>query len=291
MAVKTIGALGLGDMGGAVASALKRNGFDLVTTLQGRSQATRDSAAARGIEDVGSLDELVRRSDLVISILAPAEAPAVASGIAAAMASTSSTPAFADCNAVSPETAKAMGSAVESAGGVFIDAGIIGGPPSDTSAPRFYASGPDTSALAELDGKGIDVIDVGSGLGRASAIKMCYASQTKGITALQTAMLVAAERLGVYDELVAELSGSQSALLERAEGSLKRLPSVAGRWIGEMEEIAATFEAAGITGSFHRGAAEMFRLVEAAGLSGDDEAHKAMTARDTVRAFADAAGE
>ena len=285
MAVKTIGALGLGNMGGAVASALKKNGLDLITALEGRSQATRDSAASRGIEDVGSLDELVRRSDLVLSLLVPAEAPAVASGVAAAMASTGSTPAFADCNAVSPETSKAMGPAIEAAGGVFIDAGIIGGPPSDTYAPRFYASGADTSALAELNAKGIDVIAVGSEAGRASAIKMCYASQTKGITALQTAMLVAAERLGVYDELVAELSGSQRANLERAEGSLKRLPSVAGRWIGEMEEIAATFEQVGVTGHFHKGAAEMFRLVESAGLSGGDDA------RDTVRAFADAIGE
>ncbi len=101
-------------------------------------------------------------------------------------------------------------------------------------------------------------------------------------------MLVAAQRLGVYDELVAELSSSQRANLERAEGSLKRLPSVVGRWIGEMDEIAATFEAAGVTGHFHRGAAEMFRLVESAGLSGGPAARDA---RDTVRAFADAIGE
>lgn len=286
MAVKTIGALGLGDMGGAVATALKKSGFDLVTTLEGRSQATRDSASERGVEDVGTLDELVRRSDLVISILVPAQASAVAAGVAAAMASTGATTVFADCNAVSPATAAAMEPVIQAAGGLFIDAGIIGGPPSDASAPRFYASGADTSALAELDGKGIDVIDVGSGAGRASAIKMCYASQTKGITALQTAMLVAAERLGVYDELVAELSGSQSANLERAEAALKRLPSVAGRWIGEMEEIAATFEQVGVTGGFHEGAAEMFRLVESAGLSGGGQ--KDREARDTIRAFADA---
>ena len=129
---------------------------------------------------------------------------------------------------------------------------------------------------------GIDVVDVGDGVGRASAIKMCYASQTKGITALQTAMLVAAERLGVYDELTAELSGSQGAMLERAEGSLKRLPLVAGRWIGEMEEIAATFEEVGVTGHFHQGAAEIFRLVTSAEPPDDG------APRETVRSFADA---
>jgi hypothetical protein len=76
-------------------------------------------------------------------------------------------------------------------------------------------------------------------------------------------MLVSARRLGVYDELISELQGSQAANLERASNAVTRLPSVAGRWIGEMEEIASTFESVGVSGGFHQGAAEMFRLVEA----------------------------
>jgi hypothetical protein len=40
-----------------------------------------------------------------------------------------------------------------------------------------------------------------------------------------------------------------------------RLPLDAGRWIGEMEEIEATFTDLGLPGGFHRGAAEVFRLL------------------------------
>ena len=49
--------------------------------------------------------------------------------------------------------------------------------------------------------------------------------------------------------------------IKRMENSLPRLPANAARWIGEMEEIAETFEAAKVTGQFHRGAAEVFRLL------------------------------
>jgi ureidoglycolate lyase len=41
-----------------------------------------------------------------------------------------------------------------------------------------------------------------------------------------------------------------------------RLPVDAGRWIGEMEEIAATLGDAGLPREFHEGAANLFRLLE-----------------------------
>jgi hypothetical protein len=45
------------------------------------------------------------------------------------------------------------------------------------------------------------------------------------------------------------------------EGQIPGLPIAAGRWIGEMEEIAATFDHVGLTPDFHKGAAHMFRLL------------------------------
>jgi 3-hydroxyisobutyrate dehydrogenase-like beta-hydroxyacid dehydrogenase len=283
MTVETIGALGLGDMGGAVATALKKSGFNVITTLAGRSAATVDSASDRGIKDVGGIADLVRESDLIISVLVPANAPEVAASIAAAAGASDTPITFADCNAIAPASAIAMGKVVTDSGTHFVDGGVIGGPPRDDYAPRFYVSGPDLDAMMELDGRGIQVVPVGPEIGRASAVKMVYASQTKGIAALQAAMLVSARRLGVYDELISELESSQAANLERASSAVTRLPSVAGRWIGEMEEIASTFESVGISGGFHQGAAEIFRLVDAS----DTESAKSLD--DLVKAFAAAA--
>jgi len=281
MTVETIGMLGLGDMGGAVATALKNNGFSVITSLAGRSDATVASAGSRGINDVGGIDALVQKSDLILSVLVPANAADVAASIASAATATGSSVTFADCNAIAPASTITMGKVVTDSGAKFVDGGVIGGPPREGYAPRFYVSGPELDAMMELDGKGIQIVPVGDEIGRASAVKMVYASQTKGIAALQAAMLVSAQRLGVYDELVSELQESQSANFERATAAVTRLPSVAGRWIGEMEEIASTFESVGISGGFHQGAAQMFRLVDGS------DTESADSLGELIQAFAD----
>ena len=42
---------------------------------------------------------------------------------------------------------------------------------------------------------------------------------------------------------------------------LAKIPADAERWAPEMEEIAATFAEAGVTDHFHKGAAEIYRLL------------------------------
>jgi 3-hydroxyisobutyrate dehydrogenase-like beta-hydroxyacid dehydrogenase len=154
-----------------------------------------------------------------------------------------------------------MSDLVSAAGGSYIDGSIIGGPPGRGVPPRIYVSGPGSEIMGELDGKGIAVRAMGNEVGRASAIKMCYAAGTKGTTALHTALLTAAKALGVSQELATELKSSQADIYGRMEAQVPGLPISAGRWIGEMEEIAATFAGVGVTPGFHQGAAAMFRLL------------------------------
>ena len=290
MALGTIAILSPGSMGSAVGQALRENGYDVVTNLDGRSERTRALAEEAGFRAVSGIDSIVEEADLVMSILVPSEAISVAREAAAAMKRTGASPAYADCNAVSPDTARELGGIIEAAGGRFIDAGIIGGPPGSGSPPRFYASGPHEAVIGELDGKGIIVPLLGGDVGRASAIKMCYASLTKGVSALQTAALVAAHRLGLSGELEEEMSSSQAKVLAQMQ-SVIGLPGKAFRWVGEMEEIAATFESVGVTGNFHHGAAEIFRMVAGSPL-GDERPETIdpnRTLQETVEVFA--AGE
>ena len=290
MAVGTIAILSPGSMGSAVGKVLRESGYDVVTNLDGRSERTRALAEEAGFRAVSGIDSIVEEADLVMSILVPSEAISVAREAAAAMKHTGASPAYADCNAVSPDTARELGKIIEAAGGRFIDAGIIGGPPGSGSPPRFYASGPHEAVIGELDGKGIIVPLLGGDVGRASAIKMCYASLTKGVSALQTAALVAAHRLGLSSELEDEMSSSQANVLAQMQ-SVIGLPGKAFRWVGEMEEIAATFESVGVTGNFHHGAAEIFRMVADSPL-GDERPETIdpnRTLQETVEVFA--AGE
>ena len=261
MGVKTVAILSPGDMGHAVGHALKESGLDVITCLTGRSERTRMLAEKAHMRGVPSLDEMVEEADLVLSILVPAEAMNVARGVGDALRTTGSDALFADCNATSPQTSASIDAVITEAGGRFIDASIIGGPPGRGAPPRFYVSGPHATVMSDLDGRGIAVRNMGNTVGRASAIKMCYAALTKGTSALFTALLTAAEAMGVSEELCAEFMSSQPDAYGHMEGQVPRLPANAFRWIGEMEEIAAAFEHVGVTPYFHRGAAEVFRLL------------------------------
>ena len=276
-------------MGHGVGKALVGRGFDVITCLAGRSQRTRDLAESVGFRDVPSLEDMVVRADLIMSILVPAQAVRVAKEVADAMRTTGTPRPFADCNAVSPRSASAMASIIGAAGGDYIDAGIIGGSPARGAVPRLYTSGPRASLMDELDGKDILVRDLGPRVDSASGLKMCYAAMTKGTNALRVAMLTAAETLGLYDELIAELAESQEAALAAMESGIPGLPANAGRWIGEMEEIAETFETAGVTPGFHRGAAEVFRLLDSTPFATEspETIDHTRTLKETIQATAE----
>jgi 3-hydroxyisobutyrate dehydrogenase-like beta-hydroxyacid dehydrogenase len=251
-----------GDMGHGVGRALRAHGHDVITCLAGRSKRTCGLAEAAGMRDVGSLEALVAETDLILSILPPNAAVAQARAVAAAMTATGARPVYVDCNAVSPMTVREAAALIAAAGAPFIDCGIIGVAPGKGKPTRFHVSGPDTTPMEHLDGKGIHVLAMGPEIGRASALKMVYAGLTKGTMTLHTAVLLAAHQLGVYGETVAEFTDSQAPALAAMRNRVPRIPADAGRWIGEMEEIAATLASVGVTPGFHEGAAEIYRVLD-----------------------------
>ena len=214
MTVKKIAILSPGDMGHAVGQALSEHGFELLTCLAGRSERTGALARDAGFRVSETLNDLVVEADLLLSILVPANAESVAQEIAQSLQETGESTLIADCNAISPMRSEYIGCIIESAGGRYIDASIIGHPPGRGVPPRFYVSGQYADAMSDLDGKGIVVKTLGSDIGRASGIKMCYAALTKGTSTLQVALLTVAESLGLSAELREELGYSQKAVLE-----------------------------------------------------------------------------
>ncbi len=266
--ISTVAIMAPGDMGHSVGSVLKASGLRVVTCLAGRSGRTRALAAKAGIEDLGDDAALVRAADALLSILVPAQADALAERIAAALHATGGDLLYVDCNAVAPETARRVGATVEAAGARFVDAGIIGPPPRPGAAgTRFYAAGAAAPEFEELRACGLDVRVVSARPGDASALKMCYAALTKGTTAVMAELKIAAERLGVGAALDAELALSQAAMLERMQGSVPAMVPKAHRWIGEMEEIARTFAAVGLSPLTFEGAAAVYALVAEAPLA------------------------
>jgi 3-hydroxyisobutyrate dehydrogenase-like beta-hydroxyacid dehydrogenase len=258
--MKTLGIVGSGDMGSGVARAFLSAGFAVVTTLEGRSAHSKMLAERAGTRNVGSLDALLAEADVVFSIVPPAQAPAVAEAVAAGRRFTG---LFADCNAVAPSHAGELLGIVAAAGAAVLDIGIVGMPPGREGgrATRFYVSGPQRAALLGLDVPGIEWLDIGAELGRASALKMTYASLNKGVDAMLTTIALSAMRLGVDAALFAELEASQRPLLERMRRRIPFLAATAERYVPEMREIAATFAAAGTTPRFHEGAAWLYEVL------------------------------
>ena len=259
MTLNTVAIISPGDMGHAVGRMLGLHGFEVITCLANRSERTKRLAADGGIRDYPTMAEMLERADIVLSIVPPGLAAQVAEDVAKSMSNSGHNPPFADCNAVSPETAKAMAKKISEAGADFIDGGILGPPPNETrNNTRFYFSGERAELLSELDCKGIIVRLLGPEIGRASGIKMCYAALTKGTHALQTAVITLAEALGLTEEVSHEFQTSQEASYQQISSSAPRLPVVAWRYIDEMKQIAQTFEAAGVTPKFHQGAADIY---------------------------------
>src|SRR5215813_12085905 len=253
-----------GDMGSAVGRRLSEGGTRVVTALAGRSERTRALAADAGFVDAGSLAEAVRQADVLLSIIPPGLALEVARAVGRDPG-----PLYVDCNAISPATARSIGELV---GDRYVDAGIIGFP----GAPRFFASGPHAPELTELP---LDVRVLDGEIGQASGLKMCYAALTKGLTALLTESMVTADVLGVSEALRLELGDSQPLFLTGARQGLPGMVPKAYRWIAEMEQIATTFEAAGLTPRMLLGAADVYRLVEEASTAANG---KAMDSVDAV---------
>lgn len=256
---RAIALLSPGEMGQAVGAMLAGHGLCVLTCLEGRSERTRALAKTAGIGDVPSLADLVAETDMVLSVVPPTQALSVAHEVAAALAQADRRTVYVDCNAIAPSSVRAVADVVTTNGGGFVDVGIIGSPPREAGTTRFYASGPDVERFAELGRFGLDVRTLSRTIGEASALKMTYAALTKGTTAIATELLIAARRLGVYETLLAELRASQAAQFAAAARSVPRVPSVAHRWTGEMEEIAKTFAGLGLTPRIFEGVAALYR--------------------------------
>jgi 3-hydroxyisobutyrate dehydrogenase-like beta-hydroxyacid dehydrogenase len=257
----TVGIISPGDMGSGIGEKLVKNGARVVVALDARSARTKSLAAAAGLEDVGSVERLVQEASHILSVMVPSEAVGAAERVARALRSTGATPIYADLNAISPGSTKRVGEIVEAAGARFVDGGIIGGPPRGAVNPRIYLSGPNAPELAVLEEHGLILPVIGDQVGQASGLKMCYASMTKGLQALGTELLVTARLLGLDEHLRKEMESSQPALREWLSKSVLGMPPKAHRWIGEMEEIAATFEQVGLTPRMLLGAADMYRWI------------------------------
>jgi 3-hydroxyisobutyrate dehydrogenase-like beta-hydroxyacid dehydrogenase len=288
--IEKVGLMSPGDMGQALAIQIKAKGLTVYTALEHRSERTRTLAREAGLIDLGTLSRLTVESDVVLSVLNPGAALDFAGEFAGALRATGSHALFVDCNAIAPDTVRAIAAVIEGAGGRFIDAGIIGPPPRGSAKTNLFVSGPGAGVLEQLGGPQITVRVIGDRLSDASALKMCYGALTKGTQALWLNVLIAAQHLGVDGLLDEQLGQSQAALYDWALRQFPIMPPKAYRWVPEMLENVKTLESAGITAKMSQGTADVYRFVAATPLGKEtpENRDRARDGREVVRLLAKA---
>lgn len=203
------------------------------------------------MDDVGSLESLAGRADVIISVCPPG----AASEVADAVAGVGFDGTYVDVNAISPATARSIGERFAR----FVDGGVVGPPVRSAGSTRLYLSGEHAHDVAGLwADTPLDTRVVEGGAGAASAVKVCFAAWTKGSAALLLAVRALAVAEGVEEALLAEWAISLPDLAGQAERAAMGNAPKAWRFAGELDEIAATFAADGLPDGFGRAAAEVY---------------------------------
>ena len=259
MAGPIVAVVAPGEMGSAVGARLVERGIDVITTLAGRSRSSSERAERSGMRAVPEAE--IANAAFILSIVPPSEALGLAERLAPILSAARAKPLYIDCNAVSSATVTRIGGVITAAGTPFADAGIIGGPPkAGYDGPSIYVSGvpPDKTAL--LSERGLKIRHLDGPVGAASALKMSYASITKGLTGIAAASILAASRYGAADALHAELAASQKAILAIITRAVPDMFQKAYRFVGEMEEIG-THSGRASTGAIYGGLAKLYQEI------------------------------
>jgi hypothetical protein len=169
-------------------------------------------------------------------------------------------------NAISPRSSREIASLFQASAPAirFIDGGIIGGAPSPKTSsepqttmsrdptnsthewkrPSIPVSGPHKVSDSPICGahlsSTLNLNHISPEVGQASGLKCCFASMTKGFTALCIQSFTTASNMGVLELLVQEAEERIPGLFKSARGGLPGMPPKAYRWVREMEEIAIT---------------------------------------------------
>lgn len=251
-----IGFLHPGAMGEFLAATARIAGHRACWASEGRSAHTRDRAEKHQLVEVRTVEELCSRCSVIISVCPPHAASEVARQVLAC----SFDGVYADVNAISPQRVKQIGAAMLDGGVDFVDGGIIGLPGWGAERTWLYLSGPRSRTVADcFSGGQLEVQILGDEIGRASALKMCYAANTKGTTALLCAIMAVAEQLGVRKDLERQWAQGGSDFARKTIGRVTGVTAKAWRFSGEMDEIAATFEKAGLPAGFHLAASDIYQ--------------------------------
>jgi 3-hydroxyisobutyrate dehydrogenase-like beta-hydroxyacid dehydrogenase len=227
--------------------------------------------------ELPSVQQLYQACEIILSVCPPHAAENVASSVLEA----GFKGLYLDANAIAPQRAIELGTRMHETGVRFVDGGIIGGPAWTSGETWLYLSGEHASDIAACFANGpLETKIIGQEIGKASALKMCYAAYSKGTTALLAAIVAAAESLDVRQELYSHWDRDNAGFSNQVNQRVSRVTAKAWRFEGEMREIALTLQGAGLPDGFHHAAAEIYHR-----MSGFKDAARTPPLEDVIQSL------
>lgn len=256
MEKQTVGILHPGAMGISIAASMIDSGYSVLWVSEGRSRESRQRAEEYKLVDAETLQNLCEKCQIIMSVCPPHAAEEVAEAVIATRFSGT----FVDANAISPQKALRIADKTQAANVEFVDGGIIGGPAWEPNRTWLYLSGKYAPEIEKLFvGGALETETISDEIGKASALKMCYAANTKGSTALLSLVVAAAHKLGIDEALDRQWSRQDAKFTEQTHHRVQRVTQKAWRFAGEMEEMVETFGSIGLPDGFHAAAADLYR--------------------------------
>ena len=241
-------------MGSTIGGAVT-GGRRVLWVSKGRSERSARRASAAGLQDAGSLSAAVEQSDLVLSVCPPEAAEETLQSVL----DLGYRGLFAEMNAIAPAKTERLALLAKTAGLDYVDGGIIGSPVRKAGTTVAYLSGPRAEEVAVcFEGGPLEAIVLRGPLSAASAIKMCNASWSKISSAVLANVLALATETGVRDALEEQWAKHSPGVFERGLRGLRTNAPKAWRYVPEMDEIAATYEAAGLPTGFAEASADLY---------------------------------
>jgi 3-hydroxyisobutyrate dehydrogenase-like beta-hydroxyacid dehydrogenase len=241
----TVGLLYAGEMGAALARALRCRGVRVVTTVSGRSDQTRLRSCEAGIEILPNLSDVVAASDVILSVVPPDAAEEVALMYCACAAAAPANAIYVDINSIRPVAMKSIAEQLRQLGVNCVDAAINGLASRLETAGTLFLSGLRAHDIERLFTSVMRVHNAGPSVGQASMMKMLLAGMSKGVCAMYVELALLAQRSGILGDFNGALSQIYPGVSALVDRMLPTYTIHAGRRAVEMGELQATLQDAG----------------------------------------------
>lgn len=248
-----IGLVGYGEVGKIFSSGLQEASgravyaWDLKFADPALREAELQHAAAHRIAPCAGAADLAGKVALIISAVTASNTLAVAQELARCIRPGT---LFLDLNSASPGTKAQCAALIDTAGGHYVEAGVMTSvPPYGIKVPMLLGGAKAAELAAVLGTWGMDAKPVAEQIGVASAIKMCRSVMIKGLEALVIESYTTARAYGVEEHMIPTLYETFPGIDWNAQGAyfFSRVAQHGKRRAEEMRESANTVAEAGFT--------------------------------------------